>query len=311
MISIITPIYNAEAYLRECFDSIVNQSFRDFEVLCVNDGSKDNSGEICKEYASKDSRFVYIEQENGGVSKARNTALDKAKGEWLCFIDSDDVIDIDFLLNLHAMVQNGNMSICGYTRNQEELGLLAKSEKKIKASTLISYIINESIYSPNIWTMLFNSNIIHINNLRFTVGCVRNEDTEFYFKYMSYIDVVIISDYKGYFYRNNPNSAVHKFNYKSLTYIEASERIKIFLVEKEIIKVDSLIVAAAVQYFIYHLARQGNCEIYEYLHQTYPVRKMMKGMLSFSKISRKGVALVYVLMGKKLFFAVFSKFLKE
>lgn len=311
MISIVIPIYNAESFLKECLDSVRKQSFRDFEVLCVNDGSKDNSGEICKEYAIKDSRFVYIEQENGGVSKARNTALDKAKGEWLCFVDSDDIIDIDFLLNLYAMVQHGDMSICGYTRNQEELGLFAKSEKKIKALTFISYIINESIYSPNICMMLFDNNIIRTNGLRFTVGCVRNEDTEFYFKYMSYVDTIIISDYKGYYYRDNPNSAVHKFNYKSLTYIEASERIKIFLVEKDIIKEDSLIVAAAVQYFIYHLARQGNYEIYEYLHHTYPVRKMMKGMLSFPKISRKGVALVYVLMGKKLFFAVFSKFFKE
>ena len=72
-----------------------------------------------------------------------------------------------------------------------------------------------------------------------------------------------------------------------------------------------MVVAAAVQYFIYHLARQGNSEIYEYLHQNYPVRKMMKGMLSFPKLSRKGVALVYMLVGKKLFFTVFSKFLKE
>jgi glycosyltransferases involved in cell wall biogenesis len=311
MISIVIPIYNAENFLKECLDSVRRQSFKDFEVLCVNDGSKDNSGEICKEYVARDSRFVYIEQENGGVSKARNTALNKAKGEWLCFIDSDDVVDTDFLLNLHTMAQDGDMPICGYTRNQEELGLLAKSERKIQASTLVSYIINESVYSPNIWTMLFNNNIIHVNNLRFTVGCVRNEDTEFYFKYMSYVNTVTISDYKGYYYRDNPYSAVHKFNYKSLTYIEASERIKDFLVEKEIIKEENLVVAAAVQYFIYHLARQGNSEIYEYLHQNYPVRKMMKGMLSFPKLSRKGVALVYMLVGKKLFFTVFSKFLKE
>lgn len=311
MISVIIPIYNAERFLKECLESVRNQSFRDFEVLCVNDGSKDNSGEICREYVAKDSRFIYIEQENGGVAKARNSALDRAKGKWICFVDSDDVIDVDFLMNLYAMLRYGDMSVCGYTRNQKELGELAKSEKKIEASILINYIINESTYPLNIWMMLFSNEIIRNNNLRFTVGCVRNEDTEFYLKYMSYVDMVVISDYKGYYYRNNPNSAVHKFDYKSLTYIDASERIKVFLVKNRVIKEDSLIVAASVQYFIYHLARQKNYEIYEYIHKIYPVRNMMKDMLSFPKISRKGVALVYVIMGKKLFFVLFSRFLKS
>ena len=91
-ISIIVPVYNVEQYLRRCIDSILNQSFADFELLLIDDGSKDKSGAICDEYAAKDSRIRVFHKENGGVSSARNIGLENARGEWLSFIDGDDVI---------------------------------------------------------------------------------------------------------------------------------------------------------------------------------------------------------------------------
>ena len=96
-LAILIPVYNAEKYLRECLDSVLAQTFPDWEAICVDDGSTDGSGAILDEYAAKDGRFRVIHQKNAGVSAARNAALDVAKGEWVCFVDADDVIDRDWL----------------------------------------------------------------------------------------------------------------------------------------------------------------------------------------------------------------------
>ena len=93
LISIIVPVYKAEKYLHKCVDSLLEQTFTDFEILLVDDGSPDKSGEICDEYAEKDSRIRVFHKENGGVSSARNLALDNAKGEFVMFLDSDDWLD--------------------------------------------------------------------------------------------------------------------------------------------------------------------------------------------------------------------------
>ena len=89
-ISVIVPVYKAEKYLHRCVDSILSQTFTDFELILVNDGSPDNCGAICDEYAQKDNRVRVFHKENGGVSSARNLGLDNAKGEWITFVDSDD-----------------------------------------------------------------------------------------------------------------------------------------------------------------------------------------------------------------------------
>ena len=108
LISIIVPIYNVEKYLRQCLDSIQDQSYQNFECLLINDGSPDNSADICKEYVSKDPRFRYIEKENGGVSSARNLGLEHSKGEYITFIDSDDWVDLDYLEVLHSKIREYN-----------------------------------------------------------------------------------------------------------------------------------------------------------------------------------------------------------
>lgn len=93
LVSIIVPVFNVEKYLRQCLDSILGQTFNQFEVIIVNDGSTDNSGAICQEYEARDNRIVYLEKENGGVSEARNLGLDFATSEYIIFIDSDDWIE--------------------------------------------------------------------------------------------------------------------------------------------------------------------------------------------------------------------------
>lgn len=101
-ISVIVPVYNTEQYLPRCIDSILSQSFTDFGLLLIDDGSKDGSGKICDAYAEKDNRIRVFHKENGGVSSARNLGLDNAKGEWVCFVDSDDELIRD---GLEAMAE--------------------------------------------------------------------------------------------------------------------------------------------------------------------------------------------------------------
>lgn len=104
-VSVIIPVYNAEKYLRKCLDSVLAQSFADFEVLLINDGSTDGSGKICDDYAQKDARVKVFHKENGGVSSARNLGLDNATGDWIVFVDSDDYVEKNYF-----EVINNNLS---------------------------------------------------------------------------------------------------------------------------------------------------------------------------------------------------------
>lgn len=101
-ISIIVPVYNAEKTLHKCVDSIINQSYKDWELLLVDDGSIDRSALICDDYVKQDKRIKVFHKQNGGVSSARNVGLDNVKGEWVSFIDSDDWVEIDYLENLYS-----------------------------------------------------------------------------------------------------------------------------------------------------------------------------------------------------------------
>ena len=121
LISVIVPIYNVENYLRQCLDSILEQTFHNLEILLVNDGSTDDSGQICQEYLKKDSRIRYFEKENGGLSDARNYGIERAQGEYLTFIDSDDWVTSTYIEELYIKLQhyNADISITNYFYFQE------------------------------------------------------------------------------------------------------------------------------------------------------------------------------------------------
>ena len=111
LVSLVVPIYNVENYLRMCLDSIEHQTYSNIEVLLINDGSLDSSGEICQEYVARDSRFRYFEKENGGLSDARNYGIDRSKWEFLTFIDSDDWIEPTYVEDMYQAALNNNSEI--------------------------------------------------------------------------------------------------------------------------------------------------------------------------------------------------------
>ena len=121
-ITVIVPVYNVENYLEKCLDSLINQTYKNLEIIVINDGSTDNSGEICQEYAQKDNRIVYIEKENGGLSDARNVGLDKMTGSYVTFIDSDDWVELDYVEILYKKIieYQADISVGNYYSYNED-----------------------------------------------------------------------------------------------------------------------------------------------------------------------------------------------
>lgn len=182
-LTIIVPVYNAEAYLQRCIDSISDQTFRDFECLLVDDGSTDSSLDICRKAEQEDPRFHALHQNNSGVSVARNTGLDAAKGRWIGFVDSDDWIEKEtYQIAIRAAEETDsdcvqwNFDIPGKSDSFiEKYARRESQEFKMKRNTVIKW----NKYS--VWTQLFKTEIIRGNNIRFTPGINIGEDRHFSF----------------------------------------------------------------------------------------------------------------------------------
>lgn len=307
MISIIVPIYNVSNYLDACLQSIKSQTYNNFEVLCVDDGSTDNSANIVNRYAQIDKRFKLYQQHNSGVSVARNLGLKHAQGEYICFVDADDMMASDYLSIMYEFCKEGDFAVCSYTKDDAQLGKQHIKCSKYDVRTFISNIIGESIEHPNLWAMMFKSEIIRKYDIKFYPRCVRNEDTEFYMKYLVHeSSKVIVTDYKGYFYRDNPNSAMHVTNRSAFTSFEASERIGKYLAAYGIKMDYNKLLYSSVQSYSVNLARERNSELYEELHELYDVRQIMYILLEHSKLIRRFVAVVYLILGKRFFYRLLS-----
>lgn len=185
-ISVIVPVYNAEKYLRRCVDSILGQTFTDFELLLINDGSTDSSGAICDEYAVKDERVRVFHKPNAGVSSARNLGLDKARGEWITFIDSDDYIDEEFISNLSSQKECdlaiGDFRIVEAINNFDNCHIPKGLYSSIEIGKIFLKYLFINFTTP--WAKLFKKSIIEKMGLRFDLELIKGEDTIFVFQYL-------------------------------------------------------------------------------------------------------------------------------
>lgn len=187
MVSIIVPIYNSEKYLRKTLDSIYNQSYKDFEVILVNDGSKDKSLQICEEYKLKNKNTKLISLKNSGVSNARNEGLKNTKGEYICFLDSDDIIDKNYLDEMVKLIRNSDIGVCSYEvikyKNNETKIIKAMNNKTID-EILITLILNE-LLNP-LWNKIYRTELIKKYNIKFDKDINLGEDLLFNLKYLSH-----------------------------------------------------------------------------------------------------------------------------
>ena len=192
-LSIIIPVYNTEAYLPACIDSILSQSFSDFEVLLIDDGSKDGSGSICDAYAAKDSRIRVFHKANGGVSSARNLGLEHAAGEWIYFVDSDDeVLPGGLQTMINSISDDVDIVLAGYERYDENGRVFYRIDERIitlldKRESLSTLYEAHGKYYEFLtygWIRLLRNSIIQSHHLRFDIQLKNKEDTLFLVQYV-------------------------------------------------------------------------------------------------------------------------------
>ena len=219
LISIIVPIYNVENYLRQCLDSIVAQTYQNFECLLINDGSPDNSADICREYVSKDSRFRYFEKENGGVSSARNLGIEHSKGEYITFIDSDDWVDSDYLEVLYNSLVDERADIAISTYKRFEMGdncwyvhaFQRGYDKKVFTNKKLMDELLSLDGFDNSYRFV-SGKLVHRNmleNIAFNVATPYGEDMEFWFKIYMISDKVVYVNKETYNYRTDERISKH------------------------------------------------------------------------------------------------------
>lgn len=232
MVSVIVPAYNIEEYLPRCLDSILNQSYRDLEIILVDDGSTDSTGVICDEYAEKDSRVVVIHKENGGVSSARNLGLDRAKGDYIGFVDGDDVIDPNMyqVLVKNAIEYEVDISCCQLT----SVHLNGEKEDEFSVDSQIlstEYIVKHYFFDSFVKEMMYSqcNKIFHrsiVGNLRYK-EYKYGEDILFVFEAIAKTRKVFYDRYVGYYYLHRGNSAMKRgFTLNRMDYILAIREIE-------------------------------------------------------------------------------------
>lgn len=239
IISIIVPVYNVEEYLQRCIDSILNQRFKDFELILINDGSTDNSLKICKEYSLSDSRVKVINKENGGLSSARNAGINIAKGKYIGFVDSDDWINEEMYQTLYNLLQEYDCDIaeCCYKKVYDEK-IIEKQKKRYEISILSNIKILESMYVNNFAGSTISVNKLYksslFKNIRFPEGKLNEDQFTTYKIYFNSRKVVSINREMYYYYQSGNSITRSEFSIKKLDAIEAIESSKRFFEENNL-----------------------------------------------------------------------------
>ncbi len=237
IVSVIIPIYKVEKFLRECIDSVISQTYKNLQIILVDDGSPDKCGDICDDYASKDSRVSVIHKENGGLSDARNAGIEIATGDYITFVDSDDSLDCDAIEYMYQNLvrENADLSVCQkYLVDEEGLRITDRFIYKDvtfndKYSCMKGYLSTPLIGSVA-WAKLYKREIFNV--LRFPKGKY-NEDEFTTYLAIDLANVVVVGKERKYAYRQRESSIMNStFSLKHLDCIEAA-KIRTEFVEKK------------------------------------------------------------------------------
>jgi len=241
LISIIVPIYNSSAYLEECIDSILSQTYTNFELYLINDGSTDNSGEIIENYGKKDSRVNVIHKNNSGVSDTRNTGIKAAQGEAICFIDSDDWVDSDYLETFTSNLKNDNtLLIQSMNRNGALKNIYKYKSYNIRTELDTLFTENDLLYCGGPMAKFYDQSIIQKNNIFFDKNVTYGEDLIFFLEYMKHSDFIRFLPDAKYHYRLTSGSLSSKRNYPIRNYIAVHNTISEFITWAKITKDSTL-----------------------------------------------------------------------
>ena len=282
-ISIIIPVFNSEKYLQRCLESIKNQTFKEYEVILVNDGSTDKSGEIAEEYAKLHSEtFRFVSQENMGLSEARNTGLRYAKGKYVCFVDSDDYVETAYLEELYRCAQkdDADLVFCAF-QSVDEQGKVLKEVYESGFESGRVYTIEERkdlLLTQNAaWNKLYKKDIIDKHSLTFTAGAWY-EDLRFVKKYMLYATKFVYCDRILLNYLIRKGSIMNSMGSKrNVEIVEAIDEVisfykqldmyEIYINELEFLAIEHMYIAALVR-----LIRAGEKEQCRIIEQEFLLR---------------------------------------
>lgn len=215
----IIPIYNSEKYLKKCLDSIINQTYRNIEIILINDGSTDNSGYICEEYAQKDSRIKVENIKNSGVSKARNLGISLSTGDYITFIDADDYIKENTVEKINTIIAKDDIDLIKYSYYKVAGKIKKRYQFTIKENTKIMqdnykeevikylYLTNDL---GNVWNCFFKKDII--NRLQFDISLKYGEDRKFMIEALMNSNSIYFNSDAYYYYNINPNSAINNMS---------------------------------------------------------------------------------------------------
>ena len=228
-VSIIVPVYNVEKHLDKCVESLVNQTYKDLEIILVDDGSPDNCGKMCDDWAKKDSRIIVYHKENGGLSDARNYGIDRCTGEYICLVDSDDYVSADyveFMYDLFGESENCKVTACDmcvvrgdkFTPNSDFEGTVVLTRKEAFEKVLYHDMVDVSAPAK-----LYKREVFE--NIRYPKGRLY-EDTYVFGDVLNKTDSFVFGGKALYFYVQHDNSIVNgKFNEKRMQYIESVDRL--------------------------------------------------------------------------------------
>ena len=236
LISVIVPIYKVEDYLRKCVNSIINQTYKNLEIILVDDGSPDNCPKICDEYARQDSRIKVIHKENGGLSDARNAGMEIATGEYISFIDSDDYISDDFIETLYTTMKTENSDIveCDIVRFEDgTTPVIEKENCEINSFSTekgLSLLIAENKFHQHVWNKLYKSEFAL--KIPFAKGKL-NEDEFWTYQIFGQAEKVTKINKSMYFYLQRSGSIMgENFNLRRLDALEAKAERQKYIEEK-------------------------------------------------------------------------------
>jgi len=328
LVSIIIPVYNVEKYLRRCMDSIVTQTLRDIEIICVNDGTKDNSVSILNEYAQKDKRIKIIHKKNGGLSSARNEGMKYATAEYIGFVDSDDWLEPDtYELAYKAMIENSVDLVCWYAQIEVEDGCTSYHPNVYNYHVIkeigMNQVSNELLLNTTVtaWNKLYKKEIIEKYMIQFPDGFL-HEDLEFFSlyavrcNYIFYIDKYLYH----YFQRNNSICNNNKIKSKKLRLdkLKIPFRIYNYYLNNELLpkfaKYYSTILFWSFEEVYLNARLENKLKVLKF--STKMIRKINLVLLDDSydylfKLKNKNYLNIPCLKGTVFHFGVFSKIIKE
>ena len=315
-VSIIVPVYQVENYIRQCIDSILVQTFTDFELILVDDGSKDKSGQICDEYAVLDQRVKVIHKENGGLSDARNCGMDQAVGNYFMFVDSDDYIEPTMLEYLYKALMNkeADIAVCNFLHFFEEdrkRDFSTNIQSEVLSGAEIFYSRkNERVYG--IWTVAWNKLYKRetLGNVRFRFG--KYHEDEFWANDIYQMDIKVVTIPEClYYYRQRDNSIMGRKNIKrDFDILEAlQERIAVYFMDERHADQAYKVMIFSLEYLAESKKLITNKdEENQFLQAEKKTKDMIKRLKKMKLSKIKSVSLVFIGMNPCLVFAVGIKF---